>query len=366
MKATSRFSIHIGLVFLAALTALIPSAAVRAQDGQAQVRITQVDNSDFPRVTVYLSVTDADGQPLAVDPNSIQIFENGQLMQPEGISGSGEIGPLTTLLVMDVSGSMWDADKLTAAKSAAQSYVDQMRPGDQAGLLAFNTEVSYVQAVTTDHEALGRAISNLDARGDTAMFDALDQAVQILQPYAGRKAIIVLTDGLDNRSQHTAAEIIQEVGTGELSISTIGLGDPEKLGINAGLDEAVLQSLASNAGGVYGYANDPEALRALYEGYGFALRSEYSFTYTSPSALRDGINRKLTVSLSGTTSSTEAQYNPGGVLPEVSSGASWPIFLVILAVLIGLLFIPGLLGRLQTGQGGSPFSRKKKPRIKLK
>jgi VWFA-related protein len=354
MKSTSRLSIKIGLVLLAAFLALAPAGAARAQDGQPQVRITQVDNSGFPQVTVYLSVTDANGQPLAVDPNSIQIFENGQLMLTQQVSGSGEIGPLTTLLVMDVSGSMWDADKLTAAKAAAQAYVDQMRPGDQAGLLVFNTGVNYIQTVTTDHEALSRAISSLDARGDTAMYDALDQA------------IIVLTDGLDNRSRHSADEIIQEVGSGELSISTIGLGDPQKLGINAGLNESVLQSLAASAGGVYGYANDPEALRSLYEGYGLALRSEYTITYTSPSALRDGINRKLTVGLNGAVSSSEAQYNPGGVLPEVSHGASWPIFLIILVVLVALLFVPGLVGRVVPGQAGAGFLRKKKAHIKLK
>jgi VWFA-related protein len=366
MKAASLLTTRLSLALLTALATLVPVHAARGQESEPVIRITQVDNSNFPEVTVYLSVTDAAGQPLAVDPSSIQIFEDGQLMTPQQMSGAGEIGALTTLLVMDVSGSMWDAGKLAAAQAAALAYVDQMRPGDQAGLLAFNTEVSYVQAVTADQEALRRAISSLEARGDTALYDALDQGIQILGPFSGRKAIIALSDGLDNRSQRSADDVIQAAGAGQLSISTIGLGDPEKLGINAGLNEPVLQSLASSAGGVYGYANEAEALRRLYEGYGYALRSEYTITYTSPSALRDGINRRLTVSLGGSAAASEAQYNPGGVLPEVAGGASWPIFLIFLAVLVGLLFVPGLIGRLQPGKARAGFLRRRKPRIKLK
>lgn len=356
------------LVGLALCLAFAPLQAAFAQDNGAQIRITQVDNSKFPQITVYVSVTNVAGEPLAVNPNQIQIFENGQQMQPGQISGSGEIGPLTTLLVMDVSGSMFDAGKLIAAKAAAKAYVEQMRPGDQAGLLTFNTEVTYLQMITTDRDALIRAIDSLDARGDTAMYDALVQAAQILQNVPGRKAIIVLTDGLDNLSKRTADDVVQAIGAGGLSISTIGLGDLSQGGSNSGLDQPALQSLASRAGGVYGYVNDPQALPGLYEQYGRALQSEYSITYTTSSTLRDGLNRTLDISLGG-SASTQGSYNPGGVIPEVSQGASWLVFVVFLVVLVGLLFVPGLVGRIRSpinAKGGLNATGRQKPRIKLK
>ncbi len=356
------------LVALAVLLSIAPLGLASAQVDGANIRITQVDNSHFPRVIVYVSVTDAAGEPLNVNPNNIQVRENGQIMQLDQINGSGDIGPLTTMLVMDVSGSMYDAGKMTAAKAAARAYVEQMRPGDQAGLLTFNTRVTYLQPVTTDRDALLQSINSLDARGDTSMFDALDQAAGILQELPGRKAVIVLTDGLDNRSKFTADEVIQAIGAGGLSISTIGLGDPSKLGTNSGLDEAVLQSLAARAGGVYGYANDPTALVNLYEQYGRTLQSEYSLTYTSSSALHDGLNRTLSVSL-GSSGSTQASYNPGGVLPEVSHAAPWVVFVVILLVLVGLLFAPGLRTHFRSSaivNAGKPASVNQKSRIKLK
>jgi len=356
------------LFCLSFLLALTPLKMVGASQDGAQIHITQVDSSKFPLVTVYVSVTDASGEPLAVNPNQIQVFENGTMVQPGQVRGSGDVGPLTTLLVMDVSGSMYDGGKLTAAKAAAQAYVGQMRPGDQAGLLTFNTAVTYLQPVTADRAALTQAINGLDARGDTAMFDALDQASSLLQPLPGRKAIIVLTDGLDNRSKVNSSQVTQTLSAGGLSVSTIGLGDPSQSGSNSGLDEALLRSLATNLGGVYGYANDPAALLGLYEKYGRALQSEYRFTFTSSSSLRDGLNRSLTVSLGG-SGSTSASYNPGGILPEVSRAASWPIFTILLVILVGLLFAPGLVERFQSSAKVKRKQNEKigeKPHIKLK
>ncbi len=352
---------------LCLLLIIVPLQIVGAQADSAQVRITQVDNSKFPQVTLYISVTDANGEPLAVDPGQIRISENGVVMKPKKVAGSGDIGSLTTLLVMDVSGSMNNAGKLSAAKAAAQAYVDKMRPGDQAGLLTFNTKVTYVQPITNDHAALREAIKSLKAENDTAMYDALVKANQILQDYPGRKAIIVLTDGLDNQSKQTSDQVTQTIGTSGLSISTIGLGNPDNAGPFFGLDESVLKSLAEKAGGLYSYANNQADLSKLYELYGRALQSEYRFTYTTPSTLRDGLGRTLTVSLSG-KASAKINYNPGGVLPEVPSPVSWPIFLSLLAVLIALMFVPGVVNYFlvrKSAKANSGDSLKSKSRIKL-
>ena len=349
---------------------LLSSVLTVFAQSDLRIRITQVDTSAFPQVTVYVSVTDPAGEPVGVEPERIQLSENGQAIQNPELSGSGDIGPLTTLLVMDVSGSMNNNAKIEAAKQAALAYVEQMRPGDQAGLMVYNTAVTLVQPVTPDREALITAVNSLTADGNTAMFDAILQAEQVLAPVGGRKAILVLTDGIDNLSQAATEDVISAIGPSGVSISTIGLGDPEQLGTNSGLDEAVLRSLAEQAGGVYSYANDPESLQGLYERYARALQSEYRIAFTSTSTLRDGVNRSLTVSLAGGAISEAAQYNPGGVLPEVSA-QSWPLFGAILAGLLVLLFAPMAVGRLAgafqgTGDGKAKSSSKAKGRVKLK
>ena len=347
MRKTPRFLLTLGLLFVLTLWY---TAGVLAQTPvpAPQIRITQVDNSKFPQVTVYVSVTDGSGQPVGVEPNTIQIFENGQVMKTTAAgvsSGKNQAqgpGQLTTLLVIDVSGSMATANKLTQAKTAADAYVNQMRPGDQAGVIVFDTHVTTVQAITTDHQTLTKAIDSLQSGSDTAMFDALTSAEQLLANIEGRKAILLLTDGLDNRSKSNADAVINAIGPGGLTISTIGLGNPQDVHSLQGIDETGLKSLAQRAGGFYTYEPDPSQLASIFQQYGTALQNEYALTYISPLTLRDGVNRALSVSLNSSTVTAQAQYNPGGVLPEVA-GQNLMLFGGILLVLLVLLCVPLLI-----------------------
>ena len=215
------------------------------------------------------------------------------------------------------------------------------------------------------------------------MFDALVEAEKALNGVSGRKSIIVLTDGLDNQSQNTVGSVIEQIGPSGLTISTIGFGDASTAS-QSGLDESALKTLSEKSGGLYSFAADSESLSALYQQLGRTLQSEYAITYVSPSTLRDGINRNLTVSLSGMGATAETNYNPGGVLPEVT-GTSWTLFGMILAGLLILLFVPFLIvraaglfsGMKQKGKvkmlnaanatsSRSPSGSGKKPRIKIK
>lgn len=369
---------HLGLIIIAlvALTGFVPAQENDPTGSDTSVQITQVDTSQFPQVTAYVSTTDANGEPVGVPASRLKLEENGVAINPDFVSGVGEVGSLSTLLVIDISGSMNSLGKLAAAKEAAKAYVNQSRPNDATGLLTFNTQYEYVQALTTDNQALVEAIDGLTAYDDTAMYDALMYAVEILAPFSGRKAIIVLTDGMDNRSKAAPADVISSISPAGLSISTVGLGDPRHSEGNLrGLDEAALKELAERAGGVYGYAENAEGLRDLYERYGRALQSEYVLTYTSPSTLRDGVNRSLTVSLSDESSAAAAElesttYNPGGLVPEVAQPASWALFFTLLAGLILLLALPAILGKaislIRDPQKSKVKLTQQQPRIKLK
>ena len=358
-------------LILLSFIVLQPLSQVAAQSDDTHVRITQVDNSQFPNVTVYVSATNAAGEPVGIDPETIQIHENGQVMEPVDVKGGGavvggEAIPVTTMLVIDISGSMDKNDKIGAAKEAAKSYVNGMRSGDQAGLITYDTQVYTVQPITTDVAALTSAIDGLQTGSDTAMYNALIEAEKALESVSGRKAIIVLTDGMDNQSSSTAADVISGISESGLSISAIGFGDTTVTG-QAGLDEAGLQSLAEGTGGQYAFASDAQTLNTLYQQYGESLQSEYSITYISPSTLRDGINRNLTVSLSEVGVTAEGAYNPGGVLPEVPT-RSWALFGGILALLLILLVAPFLVTRTAqavSSVGAARSSSKSKGRIKL-
>lgn len=367
------------VIAITALNLLAGAAFAPQAKGEANIRITQIDTTQFPRVTFYVSITDADGNPFAVDPSRLIISENGQQIPLDQIEGIGDVGPLTTMLVMDVSDSMNAADKLESAKAAAHEFVNRMRASDQTGIIAFNTQ-TVVQSITADKDALHSAIDSLNADSQTAMYDALLVAIDQLEGQSGRKAIIVLTDGLDNSSSAGSNTVIDRVGPAGFSISTVGLGVPAQvLDEMTGIDEEGLQDLASRAGGVYGYAEDEESLTRLYETYAVAMQSEYAITYTSPAALRDGVNRSLSVSLApldggAPVSNQDSRYNPGGLVPEVAQPASWPLFAALVIGLAALVFVPMLLGNRSgttktagaSSSGKGKVKTKARPKIKFK
>jgi hypothetical protein len=245
-----------------------------------------------------------------------------------------------------------------------------MRTGDQTGVITFNTEVEMVQEITQDRGALEAAIDNIRPSGDTAMFDALVEATRVLNPLPGRKAVIVLTDGMDNQSQATVENVLSGIGFGGLSISTVGFGDPppegEDVDVYEGIDETTLRYIAQNAGGIYGYADDETELASLYDRIRRSLQSEVVISYITPLALRDGVQRALTVELadnySGVGGRSITSFNPGGLVPEVAQPASWGVFALILAALVILLCIPLLIQVI----GSASARKKKKVRIKLK
>ena len=357
------------------LTFLVSSASRQYFQPELQnkivLQITQVDTSEFPVVRVYVSVRDEKGEPLPINPGRLILKENGKPVDVQDIQGSQVVNELISMLVLDISGSMNFAGKLDAAKSAAKDFIKQLRTQDQAGIITFNTKVNLVNPVTTDHSLLLKAIDRIQARDDTAMYDALIKAVEVLNPLPGRKAIIVLTDGMDNKSKATPEEVLRSIGYTGLSISTIGLGvlpegekEPDQY---KGLDQPTLTMLAERAGGHYGFVEDNQALTELYDQMRRALQSEIVITYTTPQKLRDGVSRSLTVELAddifGTGSTGQKQFNPGGLVPEVASPITWTTFALILLVLLVLLFIPWMVSGFSQLKGKG--SKKKKPRIKL-
>jgi len=369
-----RISILAILIMAASLfTACQPTPRVESQ-GDYILQITQIDTTESPVVDVYISARNSAGDPEVINVNKLQLLENGQPVNDQSIRDTGDVGPLTTLLLIDTSGSMNFANKLEIAKESARQYLAQMRTGDQVGIITFNTQVKIEQEITSDREQLETAIDRIKAQSDTAIYDALVIAVGMLNPLSGRKAIILLTDGMDNQSTTTVEEALGGIGFGGLSISTIGLGEvpegEEEADKYSGIDETTLKMIASSAGGRYAYAEEGSQLSHIYNQIRLALQSEVVITYVTPLNLRDGVSRALTVSLVdpylGVGGKSQTSFNPGGLVPEVAQPASWMVFGIILAVLVVLLFIPVVVSMFGGKKSGSKSKKKKKIKITLK
>ena len=360
-------SIILGSVLMSACASTEASSGAIPED-KISLQITQVDTSQFPLVYVYVSARDATGNSVPVPINDIVLMENSKPIDSKSIQGTDEVTAFTSLLLIDNSGSMNFSEKLDSAKLAASAYIEQMRASDSAGIITFNTEIKTVQEITSDKQALLTAIAGIRAQHDTAMWDALMTSVETLNSISGRKAIILLTDGMDNESAITSADILAAIGEGGLSISTIGFGtkpeEEESPDEYEGIDEATLNNLAQEAGGIYGYAQDPDALIGLYDSIRQSLQSEVVISYITPQTLRDGVKRSLSVQLSGSwqnrVAGSSSSYNPGGLVPEVPDPENWGLFLILLGILLAALIIPLTINVAKNKK------KKKKIRIKLK
>ncbi len=327
-------------ILLASALCLIAIVGAGAQSN-VTITVTQVDQSRFPQVDVYVSVTDANGNPVRNIPvQAFQLQDNGQPIAFSAATRSGEQNPVSTVLIIDHSGSMASGGKMTAAKQAASAFVNQMRPGDKTALIQFDTEIDTLQAFTDDKSALLGAIQKLVPRGNTALYDAINQAAKYFEATAGRKAVIVVTDGMDNASKLNRDALVQKASTAGFSIYTIGLGAKGAgYGSQDGIDESALREIASVSSGTYYYRPDATQLSDLYQQLSLLIQNEYKLTYTS-TGLRDGVKHNLVVTVPG-IAATQAAYNPGGVLPEVEAQASsWVLFLFMLILLLGLFFAP--------------------------
>lgn len=238
--------------------------------------IQQIDSSQFPKVRVYVSVADSGGVPITgLDDQAFQLVEDGKpvtSIRSQPIIDSQE--PVAVVFIIDVSGSMNDAGKMDSAKQAATAFVDTMGPNDSAALISFSDTVKIDQGYTNDKAALKKAIAQLAAKGDTAIYDAVSQAA-VLQGAVPqrRKVMLLMTDGDDNRSKQSLDGAISAAKASGAPLFAIGLGNDVK--------KDVLTRLATSTGGQAIFAATGDQLKQIFLSIGDQLRREYVIEYTS-------------------------------------------------------------------------------------
>lgn len=320
--------------------------ATPAADGSsAAVTYFDYDQSAFADVTVYLSVLDGSGQPvLGLPEGAFSVTEDDVVVGFTGFVGGGA-QPVTAVMLIDHSGSMEDDAKMEDAITAALTFLDHLQDGrDRLGVVAFDnetTELGSLQLVDGNVRAdLRERISRLTPDGGTAYYDAVYEAVGMLQGAAGRKVVLALTDGRDKHSDYDVETVTEHAQDHNVVIYPIGLGTDVK--------RSVLQSMARETGGQYREEPSSGELADLYAALAQSLQDEYSLTYTSPTPQLDGTTRQveMTVQMPAGTVTAVGSYAVGGTLtPSLNL---WPC-LGALPLLV-MLALPGLADRVR-GRG---------------
>lgn len=279
-------------------TTQTPEAAQSASDSAAatssspaeqpktslNMAISQIDNSAFPQMTMYVRLTDQAGADVSdVDATQFNVVELGS-GGTEYQATVNEILPvqegdaMNINLVLDQSGSMSNSNKMENAKAAAHAFIDEITASgaSNAEITSFESKVYNRQPFTSNAILLDSAVDALDTTGDTALYDALYWALQRTNLKSGSRVVIAFTDGEENDSAYSQSDVEELSRLTGIPVYLVGIGDE----VNA----SSLRSLASACNGQYYDASTTDlaqALQGIYESIYADQRSMYREVYTS-------------------------------------------------------------------------------------
>jgi len=270
-----------------------PRPTPRALPAGTTAQLSGIDAAYFPpTIFAYLRVLDGAGQPVTgLAASDIRVLDDGKPVSDFSLASfSQSPAPISAALVVDCSGSM-AGQPLAAARAGARAFVDLLGPKDAVELIGFSDKAQVLQSWTGDRAAIGQSLDLLTAKDWTALWDALWLAGGDLAGRPGRKVVVVLSDGGDNRSQHTREEVADQARRAGLGLFVIGLRSEE-------YDGAALQALVQSVGGRYAEAAGPDELESYYREMAGTIRNEYRLALTLSRPPDHGTHR-LRVELGG-------------------------------------------------------------------
>jgi tight adherence protein B len=363
------FVVMLGALLVVLLVPIMPGFA---QEDPAEVRIDQVDVSDYPALRFSVGVPAAQG-PLASD--AFLVAEDGEV-RPADVQFA-DSSDLQVVLLVDTTGSMSGAP-LTGAKQAATTFITDLPDDVGISIVNYDTEAEVVTGFGASQDEHIAGIDELVAGGYTAMYDAVRTAVELF-PQAGEetsRVVVLMTDGEDNASDSTVDEAI-----GDLTDADVTLHSIEYL-TNSG-EEAAIRSMAEATSGTVLEADDAEALTSVYQALAAELVSRYTVSYNSEAsgtfelsvAVDDGdriVNGTTTVELPEPAAPVEEPEEaspivtappidpPGtsntGLISLIAGAVLW---FLALAVTLLVLFAPRRRKSQLAGAASGPSSRQR-------
>jgi Ca-activated chloride channel homolog len=245
-------------------------------------------------VTLSATAVDSRGRPVQdLKPAEVRIFEDGRPQRLEHFSSSRD-SRARILLLMDASGSMHGELKSTSTRMAAVQILASLQAQDEAALAAFDSKYWGVVRFTTDREQILKAMDEIEPYGSTALHDALEHAARDLASHGeGRRAVVVITDGVDTSSHRTPDEAIATSRALDVPIYTLAVmsplddpGSPRFTGRErpaaATAGSEVLARYAGLSGGTAFAVSDFPALKKAADRIASELKFQYRLGYDPP------------------------------------------------------------------------------------
>jgi Ca-activated chloride channel family protein len=303
----------------------LPSRALRSQSGYEQLTVT---------------VTDQGGRYVTgLQKGDFRIYVDG-IQRPLEFLRRDINTPVSIGILVDTSGSM--EPKISQARAAIAQFIRDLNPNDDIFLYAFSDQQFLLQPFTINHDLVMRRLGLLHAYGDTAIFDTIiDGLYAINRGRYDKKALLVVTDGMDNASRATLSQVVGRARRMGVLIYSIGIGDPNssKVGFGIGpllfggnrdhVDAEMLRELSTESGArtyLLREVGDGELLREDCTAISNELREQYTAGFVVPDPSMAGY-RSLRVDVPGRpelTVRTRKGVTVGPGAPPAYAGAPVP------------------------------------------
>ena len=183
--------------------------------------------SEAQMVVVSATAVDKKGRPVRdLKADEIQVFEGGRAQKIVHFA-HGRVSAARLLVLVDASGSMEGERKEANVREAIETLLGGLDPGDEVALAGFDHKYWGIVAFTKERDAIRRGLAEVTPFGSTALHDALDRAAQDLASHGeGRRAIIVLTDGIDTASTTPVDEVIARSKALDVPIYAMSIVSP--------------------------------------------------------------------------------------------------------------------------------------------
>ena len=275
------------ILFLVAVL-LVNVVVVVAQDDDV-IRT----NTDL--VVLNVTVTDKAGQYVkGLKATDFKVYEDGVEVKPESLANfSVQESPYAAVVLLDSSGSM--EARFSLARSAAIRFLDGLRPEDVAAVYRFDSKVERVQEFSGGRDLAPIAYA-IRAKGMTTLNDAIVEASKKLaeRPEV-RKAIIVLSDGMDTFSKASSEKAVESALAVGASIYAVDMTSLEVAGSGNRPSATSLKGFAEKTGGRFIATPGGPALRDAFTGIADELGHQYTISYHPLNKKRDGKWRTLEV-----------------------------------------------------------------------
>ncbi|HEX8351586.1 MAG TPA: VWA domain-containing protein [Pyrinomonadaceae bacterium] len=276
------------VALLACLSAQHVSAVRAQQDDDEVVRV----NTDL--VVLNVTVTDVKGRYVhELKRADFKIFEDGR-EQRIGLF-SVEETPFAAAILLDTSGSM--ETRLTLARAAALRFLEGLREEDVAAVYNFDSKVEQLQDFAPGRD-LPPVAYDLSSRGMTTLNDAVLRAAKdIAKRPEKRRAIIVLSDGVDTKSGASAEKALNAALEANATIYTVDMTDPRSNPTDRMRAAGSLKNYSAKSGGRYVSKPGGQALNEAFKEILDELSNQYTLGYRPDNSARDGRWRAIQVKL---------------------------------------------------------------------